>query len=594
MKLKNKLLIAQIIVFLIMFVILTSVLSEIVFRTVSENDCENAMILNEQIMTRMDQSFEELVRFATVVASDEGLDEGIQKYIENPLESNAAKVRLYLSRTGIRDKIQSYGVLGIFVEADKGGSHYDFFTVGLPRNIQEHIKESLDYINLEEEKSSFLTPFPYQIESSTVFGNNFQMAYGYATKYKFQDISGSVTVIAAFDQLKYIAENMKNYSNDYLLLDEKNQLVEPSVQNSQIDVEEVLGGLTYGKSYKEGSYKEKDAVVAVRYSEYGGWKIICRLTREDILANNKYLILLAELLVGFFGIGVVLVMVPIVRHFTKPLVEVSSRMNEIAKGNLKVRVEIQSTDEIGEVGKSFNIMAEKLQENIVKMLEQEKREQRLKYGLMISQVDPHFIYNTMNTITYLAQKNRNEDVIAVNKAMIEILRDRLRIEIDNVYDTVEQEIKVVEQYLLIQKYRYSGIFKAKIEVQPGTEDYYIAKNILQPLVENALFHGLLCNKDEEGEIIGGCVTVTVGIRNQHLKIVVKDNGAGMPEEMAEQLENERAARIRGEHIGIRNIKERLCYIYESDFSFSIQTKEGEGTKVILLIPLVTFESSVPE
>ena len=120
---------------------------------------------------------------------------------------------------------------------------------------------------------------------------------------------------------------------------------------------------------------------------------------------------------------------------------------------------VNSTDEIGEVGASFNVMAKRLQENIVEMVEQEKRERQLKYGLMISQVDPHFIYNTMNMITYLAQKNRNEDVIAVNKAMIQILRDRLRIEVDNVYDTVEQEIKVVREYLLIQKYRYTGIFK---------------------------------------------------------------------------------------------------------------------------------------
>lgn len=586
MKLKNKLLFAQIVVFLIMFVILTSVLSEIVYRTVSENDCENAMILNEQIMTRMDQVFEELVRFSNVVASDDGLDERIENYIEDPGEANAAKVRLYLSQAGIKDKIQSYGVLGIYVEAEKGGETYEFYTVGLPDNIQNYVKGSLEYINLEEEKYSFLSPFSYKIESDTVFGNNFQKAYGYATKYKFNDIKGSVTVIAAFDKLKYIAENMKNYCEDYLLLDEENHPVEPSVLNSQIRVEETLKGLTYGKSYKEGSYKEKDAVVAARYSEYGGWKIICRLTREEILANNRYLILLAELLVGFFGLGVVLVMVPIVRHFTRPLMEVSGRMNEIAKGNLQVRIEIQSTDEIGEVGKSFNIMAEKLQENIEKMLEQEKREQRLKYGLMISQVDPHFIYNTMNTITYLAQKSRNEDVIAVNKAMIEILRDRLRIEIDNVYDTVWQEIKVVEQYLLIQKYRYSGIFKAKIEVEKETREFYIAKNILQPLVENALFHGIFCNKDEEGEIIGGCVTVTVRLMDQYLKIVVEDNGAGMSEEMAEQLEHQRAAKIRGEHIGIRNIKERLRYIYESDFSFTIQSKEGEGTKVILQVPIV--------
>ena len=210
-------------------------------------------------------------------------------------------------------------------------------------------------------------------------------------------------------------------------------------------------------------------------------------------------------------------------------------MNEIAEGNLDARIEVNSTDEIGEVGASFNVMAKRLQENIVEMVEQEKREQQLKYGLMISQVDPHFIYNTMNMITYLAQKNRNEDVIAVNKAMIQILRDRLRIEVDNVYDTVEQEIKVVREYLLIQKYRYTGIFKSVIDIEAGVEPYLIAKNILQPLVENAFFHGILCNTDEEGEVIDGCITIRIRMEEDEVEIIVKDNGAGMSQDKLDEL-----------------------------------------------------------
>ena len=261
-------------------------------------------------------------------------------------------------------------------------------------------------------------------------------------------------------------------------------------------------------------------------------------------------------------------MIPIVNHFTGPLTDVSKQMNEIAEGNLDARIEVNSTDEIGEVGASFNVMAKRLQENIVEMVEQEKREQQLKYGLMISQVDPHFIYNTMNMITYLAQKNRNEDVIAVNKAMIQILRDRLRIEVDNVYDTVEQEIKVVREYLLIQKYRYTGIFKSVIDIEAGVEPYLIAKNILQPLVENAFFHGILCNTDEEGEVIDGCITIRIRMEEDEVEIIVKDNGAGMSQDKLDELskpQRKLSSMERGEHIGIKNIKERLDYIYENNW-----------------------------
>ncbi|OYO87368.1 hypothetical protein CG709_14215, partial [Lachnotalea glycerini] len=172
----------------------------------------------------------------------------------------------------------------------------------------------------------------------------------------------------------------------------------------------------------------------------------------------------------------------------------------------------------------------------------------------------------MNTITYLAQKERSEDVIAVNKAMIEILKDRLRVDIKNVFDTLEQEIKVVEQYLIIQNYRYADTFKAQINIQDEVKTFYVAKNVLQPLVENALFHGVLCNKDEDGETIGGCITINAIQANTDILISVKDNGIGMSEQMLEKLEEQSVSKIRGEHIGIRNIKGRIRYIYGENCS----------------------------
>lgn len=332
---------------------------------------------------------------------------------------------------------------------------------------------------------------------------------------------------------------------------------------------------------------EPSAVTTVRFSEYGNWKLLCRLTREDILDNNRSLIILDVLLVAIFGIVVMAIMIPIVQKFMKPLAEVSEQMGEIARGNLDARVTIKSDDEISEVGRSFNIMAQQLQENIFKMLEQEKREQKIKYSLLVSQVDPHFIYNTMNTITYLAQKNQNEDVIAVNKAMIEILKDRLRIEVDNVYDTIEQEIKVVKQYLIIQEYRYTKTFKAKIEVQEDVLSFYIVKNVLQPLVENAIFHGILCNKDEDGEIIGGRISIFISLHEKCINIIVSDNGAGMSKKTIEDLDSNQLTTKRGEHIGIRNIKERIRYIYGDNYEFLLKSQEGEGTTITINLPIVT-------
>lgn len=588
MKLKTKLQLSQILVFLVIFLTLTTILPNIIYLSTSKKETKMAMSFNEQIMMRVDNYFEELERFASVVTNDDELNSLFHSYINSPSNKNEAKIRLYLSELGIRDKLPSYQILGIYVDINAGGDSLGFNTVGLSSSVIKHMKKDvLPVYYKEKQEDMFIEPFSFiRGESKTVFGREFSMGYGFVRNYSKNGISGSISIISSFDEIIYIVKDVSEYSQDYLLLTNDNKKVEPSVKNSNIDPVTTLKNLTYGNSYMEGFYKDSKGVSTVRISEYGNWKLISRLTKKNIIANNHSVIVLDELLVAIFGICVLIIMVPIVQRFTKPLGEVSIQMGEIAKGNLEARVMIRSQDEIGEVGEAFNIMSEKLKDNINKVIEKEKLEQTMRYSLLISQVDPHFIYNTMNTITYLAQKGRNEDVIAVNKAMIEILRDRLRIEISEVYDTVEQEISVVQQYLIIQNYRYEGTFKTKIEVPEEVSSCLIAKNLLQPLVENALFHGILTNKDENGEVLGGCITIRITRQENHLVIMIQDNGAGMSEEMVDMIEHQPKAQIRGAHIGIRNIRERIKYIYGEPQNIYIQSAEGKGTCVTLRLPIV--------
>lgn len=592
MKLRDKLLLSQLIVFAVMFLTLTSLLPNIIYMSASKAETVTAMDFNQQIMMRIDNYFEAIDRFASVVTKDEELNLLIKTYQTDPSQKNQAKIQLYLSGLEIKDEMSPYQVLGIYINIDNKDRHMGFNTVGLSSSVIQHLEKNVLPSYYEKgRQDSFVKPFSFtRGESKTVFGRNFSMGYGFVHAYDNDGISGSITIISSFDEIIYIAKDVSEYSNDYLLLTDDNTKVEPSVLDSKINVNNTINNLIYGKSYMEGYYRDGDGINTVRISEYGNWKLVTRLTKQDIIANNHSVILLDELMIAIFCSSVLLVMVPIVQQFTKPLGEVSRQMREVAKGNLKASVNVASKDEIGEVSASFNIMSAKLEENINKVIEKEKIEQKMRYSLLISQVDPHFIYNTMNTITYLAQKGQNEDVITVNKAMIEILRDRLRIEISEVYDTVEQEINVVQEYLTIQKYRYEGTFKSNIVVSEGTEKYLIAKNLLQPLVENALFHGILNNKDENGEVLGGCITIMIDKEEDCLTVIVQDNGAGIPEEMMDALEHQSKAPIRGAHIGIRNIRERMKYIYGETQMFQIQSIFGEGTCVTLKLPIVVSES----
>lgn len=586
----SKIVLTELLVLVLVYCIVASLTPYVVYSLVDKAEAQDAMSFNKQVATSMEQRFEELRRFSGVVAEDEGLNQLLKECISSNSESDEARLRLYLSNLIQKDGVSTYRVLGMYLELDDA-EHFSTSTVGLSDTLKSYIQNRViaDYEKSERE-SDFLEPFIFSMEeeqgqNTSLFGNEFTQGYGYITKYMKNGMVGRLVIISSYDELVYTMNNLSSYSNDYLLLTREKQPIIPSTENSQIDYEEVFQNCVYGDSYLESYYIKKEGIFTLRTLQISGWTLLTYISKEEILERNttqSYMILIS---VGLFGLITIAATILVIRKFIAPLKEVSGQMEIISGGNFAARVSVESGDEIGQVGESFNIMASKLEEMIAEMILKEKLEQKMRYSLLVSQIDPHFIYNTMNTITYLAQKGQNEDVVVVNKAMIEILRDRLRIEITDVYDTIEQELNVVEQYLIIQKYRFHGMFKVKFEVEETVRHCLIVKNILQPLVENALAHGIMENKDENGELLGGCIQIKVNREGESILLMVGDNGIGMSEAKVKQILQGDLDGERGKHIGIRNIRERMKYIYQSNAEMTIWSEQEKGTKVWLRLPM---------
>lgn len=586
LSLSQKLLLMQILAFILVYAVVLCVVPHVVYSVSGRMETETAMNFNEQVSMRISQCYHELMRFSGVVASDDELCELLREYVLSPDESHMANLRLYLSNMRHKDGVSSYRVLGMYLEVEGEQSFYTN-TVGLSDSMRSYIRqEVLPEYEQSGKKTMLVEPFVLQHEqSTTLFGGVFTRGYGYVQEYRKNGITGRLVIISSYDEIAYMIEDLGDYCGDYVVLNGEDQMVYPSVKDSAIDCGVVLQNAQYGDSYSEAFYIAEEGIYTVRWLDMGNWKLLTYLSRDEVMSNNQTQRLTILLSVALFSIAVVAALIIIVRKFISPLSEVSKQMGAIAKGDLKARVTIHSQDEIGRVSESFNIMAGRLEKMIDEIVEKEKIEQTMRYSLLISQVDPHFIYNTMNTITYLAQKGRSEDVIVVNKAMIEILRDRLRIEISEVFDTVHQEINVVRQYLLIQEYRYEGTFRVKYMIDEKAEDCLIMKNILQPLVENALVHGILENKDENGEVLDGCIGITVNRDRDFLYVEVSDNGAGMSEERLLKIMEEGTLWERGMNIGIRNIRERIRYVYHMEEQLQICSKAGIGTKAFIRLPI---------
>jgi len=311
------------------------------------------------------------------------------------------------------------------------------------------------------------------------------------------------------------------------------------------------------------------------------WRFSARISEATIGQSYQSLMLVIVCLFLLMSVATVCLLGPFIRKTIAPLGTLADTMKKVAAGDLQTVLPIETDDEIGQVSNQFNLMVTDLNTYIDRLIETEQLQQKLKYSLLISQINPHFIYNTMGIISILARNNQTEDIIAINNALIKILQDRLRVEHMQISDTVEQEVETLKQYLLIQRYRYDYHVEVQWEIDPEKLDRMIPKNMLQPLVENALFHGLM---DEETGVISGRITVTIEENEGDLILTVRDNGRGIDEAVMEKLLTATAPIgevQRGRHIGLRNIVERLAYLYPGRDCLRIHRDNGTVVQITL-------------
>ncbi|MCI8492594.1 sensor histidine kinase [Anaerotruncus sp.] len=318
-------------------------------------------------------------------------------------------------------------------------------------------------------------------------------------------------------------------------------------------------------------------------SRYGDLKLVTEMTWEMLLAPYHNVIQFISCFTLSAVLLVFCLIFPCIIRALKPLRQLSASMGSVAEGDFSNELQVRSNDEVGDLTISFNEMLRQLGEYFVRIQKKEEEKERLRLGLIIAQISPHFIYNTMNTITYLARKGQTEDVIRVNGMLIGVLRDRLRISDINVCCPVSEEKHIIDQYAVIQTYRYGNIFQIIWEIEEGMMDHLIPKYLIQPLVENALFHGLLPNKEENGNVLGGTIRVQIGGKGGQMRIVVSNDGRMIePEQLAllNQIINSTEPAVDGRGIGIRNVAARLRLLYKE--SSRMRLTSGDGVTAVEL------------
>ena len=264
-----------------------------------------------------------------------------------------------------------------------------------------------------------------------------------------------------------------------------------------------------------------------------------------------------------------------------PVTVLSRRMEKTHYNKLHVQEMVHTGDEIEILYQCYNDMVEEIQRGIEQQRIYEKRTKDMEFDIMLSQINPHYLYNVLNTVVYLSAAGKNKEVVKITNSLIFSLQETLRLGEKNIETTVEKELMLTQCYLDIQKYRYPDVFETVIECGEDLKQCLVPKTIIQPLVENGILHGILPLEEP------GIIKVYIYKKEDFLCIEVEDNGEGISRERLEAFEKgeELIYEEKGrKHIGISNVRDRISYLYGEPYGMWMKRLPERGTKVTLHLP----------
>ncbi|QYR23248.1 sensor histidine kinase [Paenibacillus sp. sptzw28] len=321
-------------------------------------------------------------------------------------------------------------------------------------------------------------------------------------------------------------------------------------------------------------------------SSHNGLRVISVFSIESIVKDANQIIIRALTVISISLIVALILIYWFSTLLTKRMLRLSKHISKVATGNLDIALEIDGKDEIGQLSRQFNSMVASINGLLIEVQESNQQKAQLvskqneiKFKMMASQINPHFLFNALESIRMKAHMKGEKEISNVVKLLGKMMRKNLEAGSRTV--TLQNEIDIVRCYLEIQKFRYESRLEYELLIDPNAEQVHVLPLIIQPIVENAVIHGL--ENTEEG----GMVSIKVDLIDTMVQIEVTDNGSGMTAEKLESLYQSLEDQEDGEHnrIGLRNVHMRLQLSYGGDHGLHIMSEPGVGTKVRFSIPI---------
>lgn len=398
---------------------------------------------------------------------------------------------------------------------------------------------------------------------------------------------GVLLIDIAYGSLKQLLDNASMGNQGYLyLVNGSGELIyHPKMQ--LIDAGLARENLDAAADYRDGNYQEaflgEKRDVAVKSVGYTGWKIIGVTPEKGFSLNSIKTKLFVVFVAAFFVFLLAICNAYISSRITAPIQELEKSVNALEAGELDTKVYTGGSYEIQHLGRSIGDMARRIQELMEDIVTEHESKRKSEFDTLQSQINPHFLYNTLDIIVWMIENEQKNEAVRVVTALARFFR--ISLSKGKSIIPVRDELEHVRNYLMIQQMRFKNKFTYQIEEEPEVLGLASLKLMLQPLVENAIYHGMEF-MDGDGEIL-----VRAGLQDGKLCFLVADNGLGMTEEQVEQIltgQSHTSSR-RGSGIGVKNVNERIRLYFGEEYGLSIDSEPDEGTRIRICLPAVSYQ-----
>lgn len=316
---------------------------------------------------------------------------------------------------------------------------------------------------------------------------------------------------------------------------------------------------------------------SISRSEKTGWTVVDCTNVKELLSKSRQAQSVYVLTAIILVIVALLFSRFMARSITLPIQKLRDSMKKVQEGDFSVSdVVVDSKNEIGSLTKSFDVMTHRIHELMEQNVHEQEEKRRSELKALQSQINPHFLYNTLDSIIWMAEGKKNEEVVLMTASLARLLRQSISNEDEVV--PIANEVEYARGYLTIQKMRYKDKLEFQIEVDSSILYIPLIKLVLQPIIENAIYHGL---KYKESK---GLLIVKGFMKDGNAVLQVIDDGVGMDEETLAHIYDKHKVNYHSNGVGVYNVQKRLKLYYGDDYGITYESEKGKGTTATITIP----------